>query len=203
MDTTPVSLLEQLRKPQQQRAWERFAELYTPLLYYWARSQGLAEADAADLVQEVFVILVNKLPSFRYDRDGSFRAWLHTVTLNKHRELRRKKTPQAVDDLDQHPDKNGQSSLDEKEYRLHLIQRMLAILKPQLPPSTWQLFEPLRHRRPATASGGQGASGHAGHRLRREVTGAAPDCARNCRGCWNESQSPSRGIRYSVPAGIS
>ena len=98
MDDTPASLLDQLKKPHQHAAWNRFAELYTPLLYYWARSQGLAETDAADLVQEVFVVLVNKLPAFRYDQDGSFRAWLHAVTVNKHRELKRKKTPIPADD---------------------------------------------------------------------------------------------------------
>src|SRR5262249_17429911 len=31
MNTTPVSLLEQLRQPDDQGAWERFARLYTPL----------------------------------------------------------------------------------------------------------------------------------------------------------------------------
>jgi RNA polymerase sigma-70 factor, ECF subfamily len=141
MDTTPASLLEQLKKPQQQAAWERFAELYTPLLYYWARNQGLAEADAADLVQEVFVILVAKLPTFRYDRDGSFRAWLRTVTLNKHRELKRKKTPQALDPAFDHAQEDSQRLLEEKEHRHYLVQQMLRIVKPEFPPSTWQLFE--------------------------------------------------------------
>src|SRR5207248_1563388 len=75
MHTTPPSLLEQLRQPGQREAWDRFAELYTPLLYYFARSQGLAETDAADLVQEVFLLLMTKLPKFHYHQDGSFRAW--------------------------------------------------------------------------------------------------------------------------------
>jgi len=141
MHTTPPSLLEQLRQPQQQQAWNRFAELYTPLLYYWARNQGLAEADAADLVQEVFVVLVKKLPTFRYDRDGNFRAWLRTVTLNKHRELQRRKNPQTMEDLDGVAAKDSSSDLQEKEYRLHVVRQMLHILKEQIPPSTWRIFE--------------------------------------------------------------
>jgi hypothetical protein len=32
MDTTPVSLLEQLRQPADPSAWDRFVALYTPLL---------------------------------------------------------------------------------------------------------------------------------------------------------------------------
>ena len=66
-----------------QRDPARFVELYTPLLYYWARRVGLRRQDAADLVQDVFTLLVRKLPEFTYDRNKRFRAWLRTVTLNR------------------------------------------------------------------------------------------------------------------------
>src|SRR4051794_10624721 len=58
MLTTPVTLLERLRRPDDPEAWGRFVELYTPLLYAWARKTGLQESDAADLVQEVFTLLL-------------------------------------------------------------------------------------------------------------------------------------------------
>ncbi len=51
MDETPASLLERLRQRADHAAWGRFVELYTPLLYYWARRAGLQQQDAADLVQ--------------------------------------------------------------------------------------------------------------------------------------------------------
>src|SRR5262245_666931 len=90
---TPASLLERLKQPADQNAWARFVELYTPLLYYWARRAGLQEADAADLVQEVLGLLFQKLPEFAYDPGRSFRNWLRTVTLNKLRERRRRGSP--------------------------------------------------------------------------------------------------------------
>src|SRR5690349_24606068 len=90
MDTTPVSLLERLRQPGQADAWERFVELYTPLLLYWARKCGLQPQDAADLVQDVFTTLVQKLPEFTYDHRRTFRGWLRTVALNKWRDRRRR-----------------------------------------------------------------------------------------------------------------
>ncbi len=34
MHTTSVSLLERLQRPDEPAAWDRFADLYTPLLYY-------------------------------------------------------------------------------------------------------------------------------------------------------------------------
>jgi len=92
MATTSSSLLERLRQPEATEAWQRFVHLYTPLLYYWARGTGLPEHDAADLVQDVLVVLVQKLPEFRYDAGQSFRGWLRTITLNKWRERCRRFT---------------------------------------------------------------------------------------------------------------
>src|SRR5262245_32982810 len=103
MHTTSISLLERLRQPQEEQAWRRFVDLYTPLLYFWARRTGLQEADAADLVQQVLAILVRKLPEFSYDREKSFRNWLRTVTLNEWRAWQRRLAQQpaaaALDDL--------------------------------------------------------------------------------------------------------
>jgi RNA polymerase sigma-70 factor (ECF subfamily) len=96
---TPLTLLERLRQPNQPDAWARFVELYTPLLLYWARRRGLSAPDAADLVQEVFVLLVQKLPEFRHDGVRTFRGWLRTLTLNKWRDrMRRAKLPMAGPD---------------------------------------------------------------------------------------------------------
>ena len=85
MDQTPVSLLDQVRNLADEAAWKRFVQLYTPLLYHWARRLGLKAPDAADLVQHVFAVLVRKLPAFRYDPHKIFRGWL-IVALNKRRD---------------------------------------------------------------------------------------------------------------------
>src|SRR5713101_367175 len=89
MTKTPSSLLERLRQPFEPEAWGRFVSLYTPLIYSWGRRVGLQEQDAADLVQEVFVTLLQVLPTFTYDRQQSFRRWLRTITLNKWRNTRK------------------------------------------------------------------------------------------------------------------
>src|SRR5262245_40269420 len=76
MSSTPISLLDRLKEPHDAEAWARFVHLYTPLLYGWARRTGLQEADVADLLQEVFAVLVRELPRFQYRPGGSFRGWL-------------------------------------------------------------------------------------------------------------------------------
>src|SRR5436305_10983645 len=80
MESTSSSLLLRLRRPGEQAAWKRFIDLYTPLLHSWACRAALPAQDAADLVQDVFVALVQKLPQFQYQPGkGSFRAWLRPV----------------------------------------------------------------------------------------------------------------------------
>jgi RNA polymerase sigma-70 factor (ECF subfamily) len=62
MNATPAGLLERLRRPGDPEAWGRFVQLYTPLLYHWARRLGLPRDGAADLVQEVLTLLVQVTP---------------------------------------------------------------------------------------------------------------------------------------------
>src|SRR5262245_43329498 len=73
MHTTPASLLDRLRRSPGEAQWERFVDIYTPLLFNWAHRIGLPPHDAADLVQDVFAILVGQLPTFQYDAQRSFR----------------------------------------------------------------------------------------------------------------------------------
>ena len=90
MSATPFSLIVRLQQPGDHDAWPRFVELYTPLLVFWARRLGLQDADAADLVQDVFAVLLRDLPRYQRQPGRRFRAWLWTVTHNKHRDRLRK-----------------------------------------------------------------------------------------------------------------
>src|ERR1700736_1424251 len=59
-------------------AWQRFLHLYGPLVYSWCRGQwGLSPADAADLLQEVLLRVLEALPGYR---GGNFVAWLKRIT---------------------------------------------------------------------------------------------------------------------------
>src|SRR5262249_34721827 len=91
MQTTPVSLLERLRQPGADAAWDRLVELATPLIYSWAGRMGLQANDAADLVQDVFVTLLRTMPDFHYDPNRSFRSWLRTLVANRWRDSCRRR----------------------------------------------------------------------------------------------------------------
>src|SRR5262245_45883706 len=124
---TPTSLLERLHHAADPRDWNRFVRLYTPLLLYWARQAALQEADADDLVQEVLTQLLRKLPEFHYDRNRSFRSWLRTLTLNKWREIQRRRAPLVVAgaDLDKTAADDDLAAFEEAEYCRHIVQQAL------------------------------------------------------------------------------
>ena len=117
-------------------------QLYTPLIYSWSRQLGLRDADAADLVQEVFAQLVRNMPVFVYDSRGSFRAWLKTVTLNKWRDHCRRVAvrPHEVSSkaMAQAAEPAGEIAFDEAEHRSYLVARALELIQREFQPTTWQ-----------------------------------------------------------------
>jgi RNA polymerase sigma-70 factor (ECF subfamily) len=143
MNTTPVSLLEQLRHSPDEAAWARFVHLYSPLLFRWARQAGLDEGHACDLVQDVFVILLKELPRFEHDSAHSFRAGLKTVVLNRWRNhlKRQARAPAHPGDgfLADVPTPDG-SLFEEQEYRRQLLWRALELLREEFQPAMWRAF---------------------------------------------------------------
>ena len=146
MNTTSESLLFRLQDSPDgdidQNAWEKFVQLYTPLMFHWARKVGLQQSDAADLVQDVLSIVFRRLPDFQYDAAGSFRGWLKTVTLNKFREKKRKRvTDVSVASnsvLEQISSLQRAESTWDLDYGRMLLQQTMAQMEPDFHPGTWK-----------------------------------------------------------------
>jgi RNA polymerase sigma-70 factor, ECF subfamily len=142
MYTTSIGLLDQLREQAASQSWVRFVELYTPLLHYWASHlPGVQEADVNDLVQDVFLILLNKLPSFHYNPGQTFRGWLRTILLNHWRDRPRgrealRSAPEAC--LDHLASPDHAEEIVAAEYRQFLVGRALQLMQTDFEPTTWQ-----------------------------------------------------------------
>lgn len=154
MSTTPFSLLERLGRSPTEGVWAHFLQLYTPLLFYWAKKAGLQESDAADLVQEVLVVLVQKMPEFQYQPGKSFRSWMRTILMNKWRNRRQgEPLPLVGTDIESSaPD--GVRILEEEEYRRYLVHRALKLMQTDFEPATWKAcWEMVVNERPAAEVG--------------------------------------------------
>jgi len=141
MNSTSESLLIRLKSAEDYQAWSRFVELYTPLLFFWARKTGLQSQDSSDLVQDVLSVVHRKMPDFQYEPSKSFRGWLRTITLNKHREHHRKKSLEYVDAtqsaLNNIPDQVDASSVWDLNYQQALVSRAMELLSSEFQPNTW------------------------------------------------------------------
>lgn len=88
--TTSITLLAKLADSENEQAWSRFVDQYSPHVFYWCKKFGLQENDASDVTQDVLVKLLKAMQEFQYDPlRGSFRGWLKTVTANMVRDLKK------------------------------------------------------------------------------------------------------------------
>jgi RNA polymerase sigma-70 factor (ECF subfamily) len=191
MTDTPRSLLERLRYQPNDPSWKRLLDLYTPLLVRWLRQAGVDGADADDLLQEVFTVLVRKLPAFEHNkRCGAFRRWLHTILINHLRGYwkSRKTAPETADpaqvrqELDRLQDPASDlNQLWEREHDAFLARRILQLLENDFTASTWKAFRRvvLDGAKPAEVAAELGLSVNAVllaqsrvlRRARQEITG--------------------------------
>lgn len=142
MLSTPPTLLDRLREPADQAAWERFVTLYAPVLEHWARRQGLREADVADLVQEVLLKVFRALPTYERRPGTPFRAWLGTIARNQCADFRRRRGTRPLpgsDGLSGADDPRG-GDLEEVEHRRIVVHRTLDAIRPEFEPKTIEIF---------------------------------------------------------------
>jgi len=148
MTTTSESLLFRLQlggeKPDDV-AWEEFVSLYTPLMFFWARKMGLDQNDAADLVQDVLTRVFQKLPQLKYDAAGSFRGWLRTVTINRYRELCRRKShgesPASQSMIEGLAPVQVAESTWDIDYAKLLVAQAMEGMKDNFAPATWEALK--------------------------------------------------------------
>jgi RNA polymerase sigma-70 factor (ECF subfamily) len=139
---TRQSLLARLRDFQDQTSWRDFFDCYWRLIYKVARSSGLADAEAQDVVQNTFIYLSRRMPNFRYDpARGAFKSWLRVVARSRISVFRRQQKAEdkfrnetqheddeAACEIDEIPDPAG-DALDEvwqREWEENLVERALA-----------------------------------------------------------------------------
>lgn len=143
MFNTPATLLHRLCDRPASDDWERFVRLFTPLLRRWAVRFGVSDSSAEDLLQELFVVLIRKLPEFQYDPSRSFRAWLWTVF--RHTVLAwQKRQPQAgpsLNELEELASPDAIAEATETEYRGYLLSRIMQIVRADFPETTWEIFQ--------------------------------------------------------------
>lgn len=148
MDTSK-SFLDRLRETPDDSLWARFVDIYSPLIRTWLRQHANLQSDDDDLVQEVMLVVVRKIPEFhRGERTGSFRRWLKSISINvlrhslRSRRLRSPGGNEAVAQmLDQLEDpESALSKIWDVEHDRYLTKRLLEHIEPLFEAKTWAMF---------------------------------------------------------------
>jgi RNA polymerase sigma-70 factor (ECF subfamily) len=146
---TRPSLLLRLRDARDAEAWREFVDLYAPLVYGYARKQGLQDADAADLCQDVLGAVAGAVGRLDYDpARGAFRNWLFTIVRNRlaNWQAARGRRAQASGDsttqqlLEQCPAPGGMEAEWQAEWESRLIAWACEQAHRQVSEATWQAF---------------------------------------------------------------
>ena len=148
--STRASLLLRLRDSHDHEAWMEFVSLYEPVTYRLLRRHGLQDADAREVMQELFLAVSRNIDRWDPAKErGSFRGWLRRVARNlvinwiKHRERRviaaGGSELQAM--LNMLPAAAGSETVEfDQELRRALFQRAAEQVRGEVQPATWQAF---------------------------------------------------------------
>jgi RNA polymerase sigma-70 factor (ECF subfamily) len=150
MNTTSLGLLERLKHAQPNASeWRKLRDIYSPMIRHWLSRLPNLHDEVDDLTQEVLVVLFRELPSFERRRDGSFRAWLRQITVNRMCTFckTRRKQPLAMGGpvIDQLLAQLADPTSDlarqwDQDHDKHVFQKLLAIVEGDFEPITWQAF---------------------------------------------------------------
>lgn len=147
---TRPSLLVRLRIPRDERAWDEFTQIYAPLIYRLARQKGFQDADASDLVQEVFRAVAGAIDCWDPDPErGSFRGWLFRIARNlminllarQGRQVRGSGDTELRNLLEAQPAPvEEDSAVFDAEYRRQLLGWASEQVRGEFSPLTWRAF---------------------------------------------------------------
>ena len=149
--TTSLTMLEKIAEGDE-ISWNRFAEMYSPLIRVCGRSWGLTVAERGELVQDVLVNFFKASKTFRYDRlKGRFRTYLRTIVRNCTFAIIRKRGDVADDAACM---KLIDCAFDEKwdaEWHNYLLSEAIRVMQSEMEPLSWLSFERyvLRNEPPA------------------------------------------------------
>ena len=143
-ETTRSSVLKAVADTKNEAAWQRLFDLYAGFVFSIARSKGLNDADADDIVQTVFADLARNLPTFEYDRaKGRFRSYL--TGLVNWRVMDRLKASKRDAELktnfwEEAKAVGGDDDFSEREWQAAALEEALRRIKPEVRPEHYAAF---------------------------------------------------------------
>lgn len=145
---TNLSLIARVKDLGDGVSWAEFLGIYQPVVFRMARRRGLQDADAQDVMQQVFLSISGSIENWTAD-DGQppFRAWLATIARNAiTKTLMRQPRDVAVgstsmlDRLDQLPYSEPTAEEIQAEAKREIVRWVAAQIRSEFSEGTWDSF---------------------------------------------------------------
>ena len=158
-DSTNSSLLRDVSDWEDYPAWVAFQDRYDPLLRRWCRSYGLDDDSADEVLQRIWIELADRMQTFQYDPNRTFRGWLRRLCESRTVDFLRRRQATTLLSLDDREGETESGRLhaspkledDESDPRGGLADLVRCVLideanqiqaavRAQVKPSTWEAF---------------------------------------------------------------
>jgi RNA polymerase sigma-70 factor (ECF subfamily) len=153
---TSPTLLGRTADWSDQAAWNEFVAIYDPYLRAWCREYRLSGELAAEVTQDFWIELAEKMRSFQYDPSRRFRGWLrrsfHWRVVDAHRQRKREASlcgsveglawaELEASRIEASPisDQQDDNALHQLEL-LELAEQVQSAVRDRVQPQSWQVF---------------------------------------------------------------
>ena len=148
-EATRASLIGAVADTGNSAAWNRLFDLYAGFIFSIARSKGLNEDAADEVVLSVFGDLARKLPGFEYDRTkGKFRSFLIRLThwriTDKLRSIKRDADLKDAFSSEYPTLSSGDTNFAEREWQMAAMEAGLRRMKSDVKPEHFAAFVALK-----------------------------------------------------------
>ncbi len=139
--STDRQLINRLSNSHDREAWERFTELYGPVIEKWCRKNQLLPQDAEDTTQEVLRTVSASVLKWDSSK-GAFRAWLYTVTKHLAITLLKKnqRRTEMLKQLNQQVDDEMMSASFDQLSRRQFLAAAMKRVQAEFEPRSWNAF---------------------------------------------------------------
>ena len=138
---TSLTLLHSIQCAPDPGSWQKFCEIYYPLVCRWCQSALKANEDFLDVAQDVFLEIHKKIKHFKRTGEGSFRIWLKDIITANISNYNKKKFPHLLshDQLDREVGACFGREWDEN-YVSEVFSKACKYIMVEFEPKSWEAF---------------------------------------------------------------
>ena len=139
--TTSKTLLDRIAAGDE-ISWDEFYTRYCGIVRNLAMYNGLDDAEADDICQQVMLQFFKQSKTFKFDPDiARFRTYFGKIIQSKIADYYRKKTDEPTDEIEIEDEKRPTEELFLTEWRKMILKEAKRELKNRVAPETFQAYE--------------------------------------------------------------